>query len=144
MIKQSSSNINIMLLAQRVLASCAFLFLTIGETLHFNAFLQNAIDLGLPYPQTLCTVILVLSFVCSALILIGFAFRMASFVMAAITLGGGIIFFAGDFNKVSVVVALLATALFAGFIAAGPGEISLHHLILSKKNKFAKQRLPRH
>lgn len=143
MIKTNRENaLDIMLFAQRIIAASAFLFLTVGETLHFNAFVQNAIDLSLPYPHLLGLLMIILGFVCPLCILIGIMFRAASFIMAAVTVEGGIIFFAGDFNKVNIVGCLLALALLAGFILCGPGKISISHLLKAKKNKSAKKRLP--
>lgn len=133
-----------MLFIQRVVTATAFLFLTIGETLHFNAFVQNAIDLSLPYPHIFGFLLIALGFICPLLILTGIMFRAASFVMAAVTVAGGMIFFAGDFNKITVVGCLLALALLAGFMVYGPGKISLSYISTAKKNKTAKKRLPIH
>lgn len=140
--KENSSDI--MIFTQRVITAAAFLFLTIGQTLHFNAFVQNAIDLSLPYPHALGFLLIVLGFLCPLFILTGIMFRAASFVMAAVTVAGGIIFFAGDFNKVTVVGCLLALALLGGFMVYGPGKISLSYILKTKKNKNAKKRLPIH
>ncbi len=143
MMKNGKENsLNIMLFVQRIVAGTAFLFLTVGETLHFNAFVQNAIDLSLPYPHLLGLLLIILGFLCPLCILTGILFRAASFIMAAVTVAGGIIFFAGDFNKVNVVGCLLVLALLAGFVFYGPGAINLARVF--KKNKNAKKRLPIH
>lgn len=144
MMQREDRAFNIMLLTQRIIVAAAFLFLTAGETLHFNAFIQNAIDMGLPYPEVICTLVVVLGFVCPILILIGLGFRYSSTIMAAVTVAGGAIFFVGQFNKVNIVAALFALALLCGFVISGPGEISLIHWIKEKRNKNAKKRLPRH
>lgn len=145
MMKNGKENaLDIMLLAQRIIAAAAFLFLTVGETLHFNAFVQNAIDLSLPYPHMLGLLLIILGFLCPLCILTGILFRAASFIMAAVTVAGGIIFFAGDFNKINVVGCLIALALLAGFIFYGPGALSLSRVFREKKNKNAKKRLPIH
>lgn len=145
MMKNGKENaLDIMLLAQRIIAAAAFLFLTVGETLHFNAFVQNAIDLSLPYPHMLGLLLIILGFLCPLCILTGILFRAASFIMAAVTVAGGIIFFAGDFNKINVVGCLIALALLAGFILYGPGALSLSRVFREKKNKNAKKRLPIH
>ncbi len=145
MMKNGKENsLDIMLFAQRVIVGLAFLFLTTGETLHFNAFVQNAIDLSLPYPHLLGLLLILLGFLCPLCILTGILFRAASFIMAAVTVAGGIIFFAGDFNKINIVGCLLALALLAGFIFYGPGKISIAYIIKAKKNKNAKKRLPIH
>ena len=145
MMKNGKENaLDIMLLAQRIIAAAAFLFLTVGETLHFNAFVQNAIDLSLPYPHMLGLLLIILGFLCPLCILTGILFRAASFIMAAVTVAGGIIFFAGDFNKINVVGCLIALALLTGFIFYGPGALSLSRVFREKKNKNAKKRLPIH
>ena len=43
--------LSLTVLIQRIIVSLAFAFLAAGETLHLNAFVQNGIDIGLPYPQ---------------------------------------------------------------------------------------------
>ncbi len=138
------TSLDIMIFAQRAIFALSFLFLTTGEILHFNAFVQNAIDLSLPYPHLLGLLLIMLGFLCPLCILTGIMFRAASFVMAAVTIAGGIIFFAGDFNKIAVVGCLLALTLLAGFIFYGPGKISLSYIVKAKKNKKASKRLPIH
>ena len=128
-----------MILAQRIIIALAFIFLAIGETLHLNAFVQNGIDIGLPYARVLCTAAVILTFVCAAGILAGLFFRSNSVVAAVITLFSSFFFFAGDFNKVNVVGSLFALALLAGFIIIGPGKFSLDYYLKKKKEKENKR-----
>ena len=61
---KQSKTLSSMILAQRIIISLAFIFLAIGEILHLNAFVQNGIDIGLPYARVLCTAAVILTFVC--------------------------------------------------------------------------------
>lgn len=136
---KQSKTLSSMILAQRIIISLAFIFLATGETLHLNAFVQNGIDIGLPYARVLCTAAVILTFVCAAGILAGLFFRSNSVVAAVITLFSSFFFFAGDFNKVNVVGSLFALALLAGFIIIGPGKFSLDYYLKKKKEKENKR-----
>ena len=52
-IAEQSKTLSLMMLVQRIILALAFLFLAIGETLHLNAFVQNGIDIGLPFSRIL-------------------------------------------------------------------------------------------
>jgi len=135
---------DIVLFVQRLLVSAALIYLTTGQALYFGAFAQNAAALGIPYAGIFCLLLIVCQFVCSFLILTGIAFRYANFIMAALCIAGGVLFFAGNFDKIAVVSSLLALALFIGFMISGPGIISLQYLIKKLKERKNKNRLPRH
>jgi len=137
--QKQSKTLSLMILAQRIIISLAFIFLAIGETLHLNAFTQNAIDIGLPYAKIFCSAAVILTFISSAGVLTGFVFRTSSTVAAVITLFSSFFFFAGDFNKVNVVGSLFAFALLTGFIIIGPGNFSLDNYLKKKKEKENKR-----
>lgn len=137
--QKQSRTLYSMILAQRIIISLAFIFLATGETLHLNAFIQNAIDIGLPYAKIFCTLAVILAFISAAGVLTGFLFRTSSTVAAVITLFSSFFFFAGDFNKVNVVGSLFALALLTGFIIIGPGQFSLDYYLKKKKEKENKR-----
>ena len=128
-----------MLFLQRLIFAAAFLFLASGEALHINAFVQNGIDIGLPYARVICTAVVALTFICAACILFGLAFRPACAVMIFISLFSGFFFFAGGVNKVNVVGVLFALTILTGFLFTGAGKISLEYYLSRKKIRDAKR-----
>lgn len=131
--------LSLTVLIQRIIVSLAFAFLAAGETLHLNAFVQNGIDIGLPYSRILCTAAVIVTFISAAGILLGLFFRTLSAAAAIVTLFSGFFFFAGSFNKVNIVGTLFALALLAGFIICGPGRYSLDCRLRKKKEKENKR-----
>ena len=131
----SSKGLNIMLFTERVIFALAFIYLAIGEALHLNAFIQNGIDIGLPYAHFVCTSIVILTFVFCFLILIGFAWKTACFGLMFISLFSGFFFFAGAFNKVNIVGVLFAFVILINFLMLGSGQISLEYFLEQRRKK---------
>ena len=138
---QKSKSLSLVLFVQRTLLSLAFAFLALGEILHLKAFVQNALDIGLPYAYPICTAIVILTFIASLMLLVGFKTRLAAIANIIATLFSGFFFFAGDFNKVNIVGVLLALALLFGFFILGGGQISLDNY-LSNKKENSNERIP--
>lgn len=138
-IAEQSKTLSLMMLAQRIILALAFLFLAIGETLHLNAFVQNGIDIGLPFSRILCTAAVIITFIAALFIMLGLFFRTSSVIMAVITLFSGFFFFAGSFNKVNIVGTLFALALLSGFIITGAGKWSLDSYLKKKREKENKR-----
>lgn len=136
-----SKSLSLVLFIQRTLLSLAFAFLACGETLHLKAFVQNAIDIGLPYAYPICLAVLILTFTASIMLFIGFKTRLAAIADIITTLFSGFFFFAGDFNRVNVVGVLLALALLFGFFIFGGGEFSLDAYLQDKKEESS-DRIP--
>lgn len=128
-----SKSLSLVLFIQRTLLSLAFAFLACGETLHLKAFVQNGIDIGLPYAYPICLAVLILTFIASIMLFIGFKTRLAAIADIITTLFTGFFFFAGDFNRVNIVGVLLALALLLGFFILGGGEFSLDSYLQNKK-----------
>lgn len=138
-IAEQSKTLSLMMLAQRIILALAFLFLAVGETLHLNAFVQNGIDIGLPFSRILCTAAVIITFIAALFIMLGLFFRTSSVIMAVITLFSGFFFFAGSFNKVNIVGTLFALALLSGFIITGAGNWSLDSYLKKKREKENKR-----
>lgn len=132
---QKSKSLSLLLFVQRTLLSLAFAFLACGETLHLKALIQNAIDIGLPYAYPICIGVLILTFIASIMLFIGFKTRLATIANTIATLFSGFFFFAGDFNRVNIVGVLLALALLFGFFIFGGGEFSLDAYLQNLKEK---------
>ena len=132
---QKSKSLSLVLFVQRTLLSLAFAFLACGETLHLKALIQNTIDIGLPYAYPICISVLILTFIASIMLFIGFKTRLATIANTIATLFSGFFFFAGDFNRVNIVGVLLALALLFGFFICGGGEFSLDNYLQNLKEK---------
>lgn len=135
-----SKGLNILLFIERVLFALAFIYLAIGEALHLNAFIQNGIDIGLPYAHIICTCVVFLTFLLSAFMLIGIAWKAACFGLMFISLFSGFFFFAGAMNKVNMVGVLFAFVILINFLIFGSGTISLQNY-LDKRRKKQNKRL---
>lgn len=128
-----------MMFFQRAVFALAALYMAAGEALHINAFIQNAIDIGLPYARVICTAAVALTFVCSLLILAGLFFRAACGAMVFVTLFTGFFFFAGAVNKVNVVGVMLALSVLAAMITGGEGKISAAYHLAKKRRQNNKR-----
>ncbi|MDR0953037.1 MAG: hypothetical protein LBM71_02450 [Elusimicrobiota bacterium] len=135
----SDKTFSLLVFAQRALLALAFLFLNIGQTLHLNAFIQNGIDIGLPYAHIICTTVVVLTYLASLLILFGLTFRFATILMILVALFSGFFFFAGSFNKVNITGVLFAIIILQSFLVAGPGKISLDYYLAKRHAKNNKR-----
>lgn len=131
----SSKGLNIMLFLERVIFALAFIYLAMGEALHLNAFIQNGIDIGLPYAHLICPLIIILTFLFCLFILTGIFWKTACFGLMFISLFSGFFFFAGAFNKVNIVGVLLAFVILINFLMLGCGCISLDYFLEQRRKK---------
>ncbi|MBO4707826.1 MAG: hypothetical protein J5594_04655 [Elusimicrobiaceae bacterium] len=136
----SSKGLNIMLFIERIIFVLAFTYLAAGEALHLNAFIQNGIDIGLPYAHFICPFIVISTLIFCFLILIGFAWKIACFGLMVISLFSGFFFFAGAINKVNIVGVLLSFVILVNFLMLGSGQISVSYW-LDKNRKKRNKRL---
>ena len=134
-----SKGLNIMLFLERIIFALAFIYLAIGETLHLNAFIQNGIDIGLPYAHFICTAVVILTFIFSTLILVGYLWKTACFGLMFVTLFSGFFFFAGAVNKVNVVGVLFSFVILVNFLMLGSGQISLSYWLYKRSQKAHKR-----
>ena len=140
MINLESKGLNFMLFTERVIFALAFIYLAIGESLHLNAFIQNGIDIGLPYAHIICPAVVVLTFLFCFLMLIGFAWKTTCFGLMLVSLFSGFFFFAGAVNKVNIIGVLFAFVILINFLIFGSGAFSLDNYLI-KRAKKAKKRL---
>ncbi len=131
----SSKGLNIMLFLERIIFALAFIYLAIGEALHLNAFIQNGIDIGLPYAHIICPAVVILTFICCLLVLVGFAWKTACFGLMLVSLFSGFFFFAGAVNKVNIVGVLFAFVILINFLILGSGQISLSYFLEQRRKK---------
>ena len=124
-----------MLFLERIIFALAFIYLAIGEALHLNAFIQNGIDIGLPYAHIICPAVVILTFICCLLVLVGFAWKTACFGLMLVSLFSGFFFFAGAVNKVNIVGVLFAFVILINFLILGSGQISLSYFLEQRRKK---------
>ena len=122
-----------MIFLQRAIFALAIGFLAMGELLHINAFVQNAIDIGMPLARPLSAAIVVMSFICAACIFLGLFFRTACTGALVVTLYSGFFFFAGSVNKVNLLIALFALTILCGFMFTGGGKITLDYFFAQRR-----------
>lgn len=134
-----SKGLNFMLFLERVIFALAFIYLAIGEALHINAFIQNGIDIGLPYAHIICTLVVGLTFLCCFLMLIGFAWKTTCFGLMLVTLFSGFFFFAGAVNKVNIIGVLFAFVILLNFLILGAGALSLDNYLANRPKKQNKR-----
>lgn len=139
---KKSKSLSLVLFIQRLSLSLAFAFLSAGEFLHLKAFIQNGLDLGLPYAYPICIAVVILTFIASVMLLIGFKTRLATIANIITTLFSAVIFFAGDFNKVNIIGVMLALALLFGFLVLGPGQLSLDNILSQEQEESEEDRIP--
>ena len=135
----TSKGLNIMLFLERIIFALAFIYLALGEALHLKDFIQNGIDIGLPYAHYICILIVILTFVFSALILIGYAWKTSCFGLMFISLFSGFFFFAGAMNKVNFVGVLFSFVILINFLMLGSGQISLSYWLQKQSQKKTKR-----
>ena len=135
-----SKGLNFMLFIERVIFALAFVYLAIGEALHLNAFIQNGIDIGLPFAHIICPAVVVLTFLLCFFMLIGLAWKTTCFGFMLVSLFSGFFFFAGAMNKVNVIGVLFALVILINFVIFGSGAFSLD-AYLAKRAQKQKKRL---
>ncbi len=118
---------------QRLVCCLAMVFWAGGEALHLNAFIQNGIDIGLPYAAQICPLVVIITLIVCMFLLIGLFTRCAAASLIVCALFSAFFFFAGAVNKVNVVIALLALSQFINLTISGAGNYSLDHLITRRR-----------
>ena len=134
-----SKGLNFMLFIERIIFALAFIYLATGEALHINAFTQNGIDIGLPYAHIICPAVVILTFLCSILMIVGFAWKTACFGLMAVSLFSGFFFFAGAVNKVNIIGVLFAFVILLNFLAFGAGALSIDNYLANRPKKQNKR-----
>ena len=124
-----------MLFVERIIFALAFIYLAVGEGLHLNAFIQNGIDIGLPYAHFICPFIVILTLIFCLFILVGIVWKASCFGLMFISLFSGFFFFAGAVNKVNIVGVLFSFVILVNFLMLGSGQISLSYFLEQRRKK---------
>ncbi|MBR4355567.1 MAG: hypothetical protein IKP96_03235 [Elusimicrobiaceae bacterium] len=122
----------------RFVVGSVLLYITIGGFLYYREFLYNAAALGFPMPVPLGLSLLGGQALFALFLMLGWLTRFVS-TMSVLGMGAvGVIFFAGDFNRIFIaLLAFLITALLPS-VLLGPGKISLDytHAVRRANNAF--------
>jgi uncharacterized membrane protein YphA (DoxX/SURF4 family) len=122
----------------RLISGAVLLYVAAGSLLYYRDFLYNAAALGWPMPVavgiTLSVSLLFLGF----LLILGWFTRLAAGLSVLVTAAAGVLFFAGNFNKIYVALLALLIAALLPATLLGPGKISLdyNHALRRAKKEF--------
>ena len=113
--------------AIRLLIGGVLIYITMGSLLYYRDFLYNAAVLGYPMPVVVGFLLLAGQLLLALLLMLGWCTRLVAALSVVVSAIAGIIFFAGDVNKIYVaLLVLLITALLPPALL-GPGKISLDY-----------------
>ena len=119
----------------RAMVGLVLLYVSVGCLLYYREFLYNATLLGLPMPVTGGVSLLVVQIVFSFMLLLGLFTRLVSGLSVLCMCATGVIFFAGEINRIFVaLILLLITALLPSALL-GPGKISLDYKYAARRIK---------
>ncbi len=122
----------------RFIAGIVLLYIATGSLLYYREFLYNAAALGWPMPVALAIGLSVSLLFLGLLLILGWFTRLAAGLSVLVTAAAGVLFFAGNFNKIYVALLLLLLAALLPATLLGPGKISLdyNHALRRAKKTF--------
>ena len=122
----------------RLVTGAVLLYTACGCLLHYRDFLYNAAALGWPMPVALGISLAVGLLLLGFLLILGWFTRLAAALSVLATAGAGVLFFAGNFNKIYVALLLLLIAALLPAALLGPGKISMdyNHVLRRAKKEF--------
>lgn len=111
----------------RLLAGGVLLYIGIGCLLFYREFLYNAAALGFAMPVAVGITLAVALLFLGLLLMLGWFTRLVAGISVLATGAAGVVFFAGDFNKIYVALLVLLIAALLPAALLGPGKISLDY-----------------
>ena len=111
----------------RLLAGAVLIYIAVGTLLHYRDFLYNAAALGWPMPVAAGIALPVSLLFLGLVLVLGWFTRLVAMVSVVVTAVTGVLFFAGDFNKIYVALLILLIAALLPSMLLGPGRISLDY-----------------
>lgn len=122
----------------RLISGLVLLYVACGCLLYYRDFLYNAAALGWPMPVAVGIALAVSLLFLGLLLILGWFARLVAAISIAVTALAGVLFFAGDFNKIYVALLLLLIAALLPTTLLGPGKISLdyNHAFRRAKKEF--------
>ncbi len=122
----------------RLISGLVLLYVACGCLLYYRDFLYNAAALGWPMPVAVGIALAVSLLFLGLLLILGWFARLVAAISIAVTALAGVLFFAGNFNKIYVALLLLLIAALLPTTLLGPGKISLdyNHAFRRAKKEF--------
>ena len=122
----------------RLITGAALLYVGAGCLLYYQRFLYNAAALGWPIPTALGVLLFVSLLFLGLLLILGWFTRLCAGISVLATAAAGVLFFAGNFNKIYVALVLILVAALLPAALLGPGKISLDykHALRRAKKEF--------
>lgn len=122
----------------RLFSGIVLLYVAVGCLLHYRDFLYNAAALGWPMPTALAISVCISLLFLGLLLMLGWFTRIAAAASVLLTAAAGVLFFAGNFNKIYVALLALLMAALLPAMLLGPGRISLdyNHALRRAKKTF--------
>lgn len=122
----------------RLITGVVLLYIAVGCLLHYRDFLYNAAALGWPMPVAAGITLSISLLFLGLLLILGWFTRLVSKISIVVTAFAGMLFFAGDFNKIYVALLALLIAALLPTALLGPGKISVdyHHALRRTKKEF--------
>lgn len=111
----------------RVLVGLTLLYVAVGGLLYYREFFFNTSVLGWPMPVATGVALLVTQIMLALLLLLGWFTRLVSAISVLCMGAVGIIFFAGEINRIYVALILLLITALLPSVLLGPGKISLDY-----------------
>jgi len=114
-----------MIFFTRFITSAVLIYSAVGCLLYYREFLYNAAAIGVPLPVNVGIGLLVLQLFLALFILLGWFARWACALAIIIFTGVCFVFFAGQINKIYVVLVILLMTALLPTLMMGPGKYSL-------------------
>ena len=111
----------------RVAVSAVLFYTAVGCLLYYREFLYNAAALGWPMPIPVGISLLVLQLLLALLLTLGWFTRWVSALCVLCVGAVGVLFFAGELNRIYVALLLLLITALLPSVLLGPGKISLDY-----------------
>ena len=111
----------------RLAVGAALFYVAVGCLLYYREFLYNAAALGWAMPVQVGIALLVAQLFLALMLVLGWFTRWVS-ALAVLCMGAvGVLFFAGELNRIYVALVGLLIAALLPSVLLGPGKISLDY-----------------
>lgn len=119
----------------RLITGGSLLYITMGCLFFHREFFFNLIALRVPVSVPMGFTLVVLELFAALFLVLGWFTRIAAAVSFFCTVLCGVVFFAGDFNKIFVALCLFLLSPLITILLLGPGRISLDFSHAQRKTR---------
>ena len=111
----------------RLLTGAALIYLAVGSLLYWREFVVNAANLGIPFALPVALGLVMAELFIGLFTLLGWHTHLTAGLGIVVSLICAVVFFAGQYNTLLVVLCLLLSAPLSVLLWLGPGAISLDY-----------------